>query len=264
MNFYPHHIGDFNSATRHLTRVERSVYRDAIELYYDTEAALTLDIDRLHRKLLCHSDEEKTALKAVLDEFFVKTAGGYAHERCDSEIAKYRSNTRAKARAGIASAAKRKQNSTHVERVSHGCATNQEPVTKNQELSSLRSDSLSADYAAEGEFSNSPVSVDGKKIETLELNRVPFQKIVDLYHEKLPELPRCLKLTNQRKGYIRQRWAEDFTELADWEKYFTLVRGSPFLMGLSVPRNGRRPFRATLDWLCRPEICVKIVEGKYG
>ena len=28
MNFYQHHIGDFNNATRHLTRLERSIYRD--------------------------------------------------------------------------------------------------------------------------------------------------------------------------------------------------------------------------------------------
>ena len=27
MNYYPHHIGDFDYATRHLTRVERSIYR---------------------------------------------------------------------------------------------------------------------------------------------------------------------------------------------------------------------------------------------
>jgi len=49
MNYYPHHIGDFNSATRHLTRIERSVYRDLIELYYDTEAPLSRDVDKL-----CH------------------------------------------------------------------------------------------------------------------------------------------------------------------------------------------------------------------
>ena len=47
MNFYKKHIGDFNNATRHLTRVERSLYSDAIELYYDTESVLTSDIKKL-------------------------------------------------------------------------------------------------------------------------------------------------------------------------------------------------------------------------
>ena len=43
MKHYPHHIRDFNQATRHLTRIERSVYRDLMDLYYDTELPLMLD-----------------------------------------------------------------------------------------------------------------------------------------------------------------------------------------------------------------------------
>ncbi len=139
MNFYPHHISDFNNATRHLTRVERSVYRDAIEMYYDTESVLTGDLTRLQKKLLCRSDEEKQALNDVLDEFFDLHDDGYFHERCDHEIAKYRANISSKAKAGIASAkarkqkaAERKQNSTRV-KYSSTLVHNQEPITNNQE-----------------------------------------------------------------------------------------------------------------------------------
>ena len=60
VNFYPHHIGDFNNATRHLTRTERSVYRDMLDMYYDTELPLPLDSKTLSRKLLARSDEEAT------------------------------------------------------------------------------------------------------------------------------------------------------------------------------------------------------------
>ena len=148
MNFYPHHISDFNNATRHLTRVERSVYRDAIELYYDAESVLTSNFERLSKRLLCVSDEEKEALKAVLDEFFELHDDGYYHERCDLEIEKYRANSSAKARAGKASAearrkkkkARNKQKSTGVEQVLNTAITkreqnltNQEPITNNQE-----------------------------------------------------------------------------------------------------------------------------------
>ena len=135
MNLYLRHIGDFNNATRHLTRVERSVYSDAIELYYDTEQALQCaDIGKLERRLLCVTDDEKQALKDVLSEFFVLTDAGYTHSRCDAEIAKYRANTSAKARAGIASAAARKQNSTPTQQnstpVEH-TSTNRKPLTVN-------------------------------------------------------------------------------------------------------------------------------------
>ena len=155
MNFYPHHIGDFNNATRHLTRVERSVYRDAIELYYDTESALTSDVSKLEKRLICRLEDEKSALKSVLEEFFELTDDGYFHVRCDSEIAKYRANTSAKSKAGKASAEargkraeerkkrrreKNEQNLTGVEQVLDSVTaeaqqnpTNQEPLTINQE-----------------------------------------------------------------------------------------------------------------------------------
>ena len=67
MKHYPHHIGDFDKATRHLTRIERSVYRDMIDLYYDTEQRLTLDFDSLCRKIIARSNEESTAVQQVLN-----------------------------------------------------------------------------------------------------------------------------------------------------------------------------------------------------
>ena len=146
MNYYPHHIGDFNNATRHLTRVERSVYRDATELYYDTEKPLSLDIKSLEKKLICITDEEKKALKDILDEFFIVTDDGYFQSRCDLEIEKFKSNISAKAKAGRASAEIRRQNIISKSTQFNTCSTdvqqnvneiqltkNQEPLTSNHE-----------------------------------------------------------------------------------------------------------------------------------
>lgn len=107
MNYYSHHIGDFNNATRHLTRVERSIYRDMMDLYYDTEEPLTLDTSTLCRKLLARTEEESTAVQQVLNEFFNRTEQGWHHSRCESVIEEFRTNTSAKSAAGKASAAKR-------------------------------------------------------------------------------------------------------------------------------------------------------------
>lgn len=69
MNYYQHHIGDFNNATRHLSLIERAIYRDLLDMYYDTEKAIdATSIDRLARRLQCTTEEQK-ALKYVLDEF---------------------------------------------------------------------------------------------------------------------------------------------------------------------------------------------------
>jgi uncharacterized protein YdaU (DUF1376 family) len=141
MNHYPHHIGDFNNATRHLTRLERSVYRDLIEMYYDTEQLLPLDIPAICRKILARSNEEATAVEQVLNEFFTKTSTGWYHDRCEHEIDKYKTSNSQKAEAGRASAAKREAkrqqalngNPTPVETPLNGTPTNQEPITNNQE-----------------------------------------------------------------------------------------------------------------------------------
>jgi uncharacterized protein YdaU (DUF1376 family) len=126
VNHYPHHIGDFNNATRHLTRVERSLYRDLIDLYYDTEQALISDVDKLARKVLATSDEEKTALAMVLDEFFTLTDDGFHNDRCDQEIASYRGKIGNASNAGKASAAARaNKKATGVERALNKRTTNQ-------------------------------------------------------------------------------------------------------------------------------------------
>lgn len=139
MNFYPHHIGDFNNATRHLTRVERSLYADCIWLYYDTEQPLqAVDFDLLARKVMARTDEEITALRAILQEFFVLDGDVYRNERCDAELAAYRLKLDGASKAGKASAAKRAERkgngrSTDVKPPMDSRSTNHEPRTINQE-----------------------------------------------------------------------------------------------------------------------------------
>lgn len=157
MNYYQHHIGDFNSATRFLTLVERALYRDLIEMYYDTEKAIDAsDFDRLARRLLCRTDEEKTALQFVLSEFFELVDNTYVQSRCEREIAEYHAKKEQQSKAGRASAEKRsnrkaspvkspnKENTTSVQEQSNECSTdvqqalndpstNHKPLTNNQE-----------------------------------------------------------------------------------------------------------------------------------
>ena len=138
MYTYNHHIGDFDQATRHLTRVERSLYRDAIEMYYDTEKPLPKDnFELLARKLLAKSDEERAGLQTILDEFFTDEEDGFHNKRCDWEIEKFHRNLEIKSRAGQASAAARKkkkgtpvkQKLTHVKQTLNSRSTN-EQLTK--------------------------------------------------------------------------------------------------------------------------------------
>ena len=100
MNYYSKHIGDFNNKTRHLSRIERSLFSDAIELYYSTERPLISDINKLSRLLLANTEEEKDALKIILDEFFTLKKGVYRNKRCDEELAIYNSKCKHNQRVG--------------------------------------------------------------------------------------------------------------------------------------------------------------------
>ena len=89
MHYYPFNISDFNNSTRHLTLLERAIYRELMDMYYQTENPIVDDLDVLARKILVRSKEEKESLSIVLDEFFLKTDAGYTIYRIEQEIIKY-------------------------------------------------------------------------------------------------------------------------------------------------------------------------------
>jgi uncharacterized protein YdaU (DUF1376 family) len=87
VNFYPFHIGDYASATRHLTWLEDLAYRRLLDMYYVREAPLPADKRQVYRLLLASSEEQRDAVDAVLAEFFALGDHGYSHKRCDMELA---------------------------------------------------------------------------------------------------------------------------------------------------------------------------------
>ena len=102
-------------------------------------------------------------------------------------------------------------------------------------------------------------------------NHCPHEKIKQLYHNILPELPKIEIWTQTRRSHLKSRWTQKHktktgrisNTIEFWEGLFTYIRGSKFLMGESPGRNGGPPFKATLDWIIKSENFAKIVEGKY-
>lgn len=130
MYFYNFHIADFNAATRHLTHLERAFYRDLIDMYYDTEKAITGDLPHLWRKLIIKTEEEKEALQNVLDEFFVFKKGAYYHKRIAKEIKNYRYKH---GNAAPANNEKVTDGNGKDHEKNAARTINQEPITKNHE-----------------------------------------------------------------------------------------------------------------------------------
>ncbi|MDO5769740.1 MAG: YdaU family protein [Psychrobacter sp.] len=98
MHFYNFNPSVFNNSARHLSLVERAIYRDLIDMYYVTEQAIDgSDMPMLERKLMCRTDSEKQALQNILTEFFTKKRSGKYHiARIDNEIRKYQHSEKIK------------------------------------------------------------------------------------------------------------------------------------------------------------------------
>ncbi|WP_404609749.1 DUF1376 domain-containing protein [Caballeronia udeis] len=87
MNFYKHHIGDFDQATRHLSFIEDAAYCRMIRKYYAEEKVLPVDVKKIERLIGARTKEEREAVAVVLDEFFVLEDDGWHNKRCDEELA---------------------------------------------------------------------------------------------------------------------------------------------------------------------------------
>lgn len=90
MNWFEHHIGDYDKNTSHLTACEDGIYHRLIRRYYDKEAPLPADVNEVKRLARARSREEKSAVAAVLTEFFFLGVDGWHHKVCDEAIAKFR------------------------------------------------------------------------------------------------------------------------------------------------------------------------------
>lgn len=95
MNYFPFHIGDYLSATRHLSWDEDCAYRRLLDTYYTTEKPLPVDVAKVCRLVLASSEVQRAAVQTVLDEFFRLTEAGWVNSRADDEIAAMREKVQA-------------------------------------------------------------------------------------------------------------------------------------------------------------------------
>ncbi len=86
MNYYPFHIGDYLSATRHLSWEEDAAYRRLLDTYYTNEKPLPCELRAVCRLVLATTDSQGEAVETVLGEFFELTADGWINSRADAEI----------------------------------------------------------------------------------------------------------------------------------------------------------------------------------
>ena len=100
-------------------------------------------------------------------------------------------------------------------------------------------------------------------VNTKGVNVCQYQRIIDLYHEKLPNNPHVVQLSANRKTQIKARWNNGLPDMEAWGEYFDYVKASAFLTGKVQPTNGRKVFVANIDFLIKEGNVLKVFEGNY-
>ena len=252
MNYYPFHLGDYASHTGHLDHLEDLAYRRMLDAYYLRESPLPVDVVEIAR--LIRMRQNLTEVEAVLREFFVLNNEGWSHSRCDEEINRMR-DKQAKARASAAAsvnARKAKAQPPYNERLTDA----QRTLNESQADVELPTPTPTPTPIV-NKGTNVPV---GKAA----LPPVEFDRVVDLYHQALPELPAVRLMNDSRKRAIASMWkfvltskksdgtprAGTSAEAKEWLKgYFLRVRENDFLMGRSAKANGHEGWVCDFDFL---------------
>lgn len=90
MNYFEHHIGDYDEATSHLTACEDGIYCRLIRKYMAKEQPLVDDLPALQRLVRARTREEKNAVASILTEFFYLSEGAWHQKTCDEAIERFR------------------------------------------------------------------------------------------------------------------------------------------------------------------------------
>ncbi len=260
MYYFSLDIDKWMKRTHHLLPEEEGIYLRLINHYYDSEKPLPLDVHQLARRLNLAAYRE--TMQQILAEFFIETPDGYTNDKCDRNIAEYH-------RKGDISRVNGAKGGRP--KPSKNPETTQQQPSKNpagtQQVTSGVPRANPDHNLKEPESVNlqtcKPVQEEAAAAAMPKQDACPYQKIIDLYHEILPQHPRVKIITNKRKSHIKARWMNGANGLPFWTDYFETVAKSKFLTGKVTPQQGRKVFIADIDFLIREDVLVKTQEGKY-
>jgi len=131
MHYYQYNIADYRKDTTHLTLLEHGCYRQLLDQYYLDEKPLPLEEDKLFRLFNARSDDEKNAIKNVLNDFWTKTEDGYVQGRSKTEIELYKDRLDTASKSAKKRWDKGSMPTQCQPNANPLLTTNQEPITNN-------------------------------------------------------------------------------------------------------------------------------------
>jgi uncharacterized protein YdaU (DUF1376 family) len=262
MNYYPFHIGDYLSATRHLSWEEDAAYRRLLDTYYTTEKPLPVELRAVCRLVLATTDTQREAVQVVLEEFFVLTDGGWINSRADAEIDAMRDKQQKQ---------RDKANKRwHKPETEPG---NAPAMPRHEEI-----DAVACGFDADAmppTPTPTPTPIAIPSLSAAKLPTCQTQKIIELYHAALPELPTCKILGKSRDKALHKFWEWVFTakrsdgrtrastaeQAVEWiDAYFHRARDNDFLMGRLTQVGTHANWVCDLDFLLTEKGMKQVIE----
>lgn len=247
----PIYVGDYLADTARLTTEQHGAYLLLLMDYW--KSGPPPDNDAVLARVTGLSADAWSNARSILQPYFDVADGVWRHKRVDSERQRaVERKSAAVSKAKAAAAAKWRASSN---------APSNAPSIPQAMPERCQSQSQS-----QSEEPNSSPKGEGRRLPC------PVEKLVALYHECLPSNPRCLVLSDARRGAIRARWRywieagkydDEEGGLSWWRKFFEYVAKSAFLTGNAEARPGRAPFLADVEFLFSPRSHAKIIEGAY-
>jgi uncharacterized protein YdaU (DUF1376 family) len=145
VNFYKHHLGDYDGATAHLSWEEDLAYTRLLRAYYRREKPIPANPAETYRLVRALTATQKRAVTTVLHEFFVEQEDGWHNKRADEEITAYQAQADTNRRI-----ARERIVPRTVQRTVHDSSTKRipnqepEPLTINQEPKKERKQPVAA------------------------------------------------------------------------------------------------------------------------
>lgn len=120
----------------------------------------------------------------------------------------------------------------------------------------------SAEGAAESANIAASSAVEQNRTEQKEGTEQNIYDDVVAYWNSKQELPKIIKLSDERKKHLRQR-LKDKWWIENWRNAIDRICNSDFCLG-KIPRNdGKRAWNANFEWFIKPSSAINIMEGKY-
>ncbi len=255
---------DFYEGTRMMLPEERACYIDLL-VYQHQHGVIPNDVKRL--VMYCSGCSEQT-VKDVLNQKFNQTVNGWLNERLSKEVTKRSESkpkkTAAASFAGLISRSKLTQKQK--EKIKKKFVMN-DFILENGELitdeSIIKSrvkewfnhivNQMVNNYKIENANANENIDIKNKKGEESKKTVNP-EKVVSLYHQFCPNLPKVQKVSENRKKRIKTIISE--YGLNKVIQVFQTAGESSFL-------NGGKGWKASFDWIMKTENFIKVLEGNY-